>query len=45
VGIQNVTPELADKLICHGAHGALVGDVVPKSPADKAGLKSGDRQS
>jgi len=42
VGIQNVTPELADKFDLHGAHGALVGDVVPKSPADKAGLKSGD---
>jgi len=42
VGIQNVTPELADEFNMHGAHGALVGDVMPKSPADKAGLKSGD---
>src|SRR5260221_7002220 len=42
VGIQNVTPELADKFDLHGAHGALVGDMMPKGPAEKAGLKRGD---
>ena len=42
VSIQNVTPQLADAFNLHGEHGALVGDVEPKSPAEKAGLKSGD---
>jgi serine protease Do len=42
VTIQNVTPALADEFGLHGDHGALVGDVEPKGPAEKAGFKSGD---
>jgi serine protease Do len=42
VSIQDVTPMLADQFKLNGQHGALVGDVMPKSPAEKAGLKSGD---
>ena len=40
--IQNVTPALASKFNLKDTKGALVGDVTPKSPAEKAGLKSGD---
>jgi len=42
VGIQDLTPGLADSfgLSAHG--GALISDVQPDSPAAKAGLKSGD---
>src|SRR6266545_3422617 len=42
VMIQDVTPALARKLDLKQRNGALVGDVVPKSPADKAGIQSGD---
>jgi serine protease Do len=42
VSIQNITPALADSLGLKSRSGALVADVVPDSPADKAGLKSGD---
>lgn len=42
VSIQDVTPVLAKQFDLKEGHGALVGDVTPKSPADKAGLKSGD---
>lgn len=42
VGIQDVTPALAQEFKLPEGHGALVGDVMPHSPADKAGLKSGD---
>jgi serine protease Do len=42
VSIQDVTPVLAKEFKLNGQTGALVGDVVPKGPADKAGLKSGD---
>ncbi len=42
VMIQDVTPALARKLDLKQQKGALVGDVVPKSPADKAGIQSGD---
>ena len=42
VRIQNVTPVLAKEFGLKEAKGALVGDVTPKSPAEKAGLKSGD---
>jgi serine protease Do len=42
VYIQDVTPTLADEFKLHGTTGALVGDVTPKSPAEKAGIKSGD---
>lgn len=42
VGIQPVTPELAQSFGVEGEKGALVADVAKDSPADKAGLKSGD---
>jgi serine protease Do len=42
VMIQDLTPALAKEFKLKEATGALVGDVTPKSPADKAGLKSGD---
>lgn len=43
VMIQGVTPELAKSFgLPEDQIGALVGDVVPGSPAEKAGLKRGD---
>src|ERR1700726_4677599 len=42
VMIQNLTPDLASAFKLDRTTGALVGDVNPDSPADKAGLKSGD---
>ena len=42
VGIQPVTPELAQSFGVEGEKGALVADVTKDSPADKGGLKSGD---
>lgn len=42
VAIQDVTIELKDALKLPSAKGALVSDVVDKSPASKAGLESGD---
>jgi serine protease Do len=42
VTIQPVTKELAEKFGLTEPIGALVADVVPGSPADKAGLKRGD---
>jgi serine protease Do len=42
VTIQNVTPALAQEFQLKTPMGALVGDVVPNGPADKAGFKSGD---
>ena len=42
VTIQPVTKELAEKFGLDEPMGALVADVVPGSPADKAGLKRGD---
>src|SRR6201987_2306359 len=42
VMIQNLTPDLATAFKLDKTTGALVGDVSPGSPADKAGLKSGD---
>jgi serine protease Do len=42
VMIQNLTPELANAFKLDKTTGALVGDVSPGSPADKAGFKSGD---
>ena len=40
--IQNVTPDIADSLGLAGRKGALVADLVPGGPADKAGLQPGD---
>ena len=42
VMIQDVTPSLAKEFKLKEAEGALVGDVTPKSPAEKAGIESGD---
>lgn len=42
VMIQPVTPELAEQFKMKRAIGALVGEVSPDSPADKAGVKPGD---
>ena len=42
VMIQDVTPALAKEFKLKDASGALIGDVVAKGPADKAGFKDGD---
>ncbi|HKP97079.1 MAG TPA: Do family serine endopeptidase [Fibrobacteria bacterium] len=42
VSIQPIGPELAEELKLRDRKGALVGGVVPGSPADKAGIKRGD---
>ena len=42
VSVQVVTPELAQALKLDSQKGALVGQVVPNGPADKAGMKHGD---
>ena len=42
VAVQDVTPSLQAALGLQTARGALVGDVVPESPAAKAGLRRGD---
>lgn len=42
VSLQNLTPELAETFGVKDQEGALITDVIPASPADKAGLKKGD---
>jgi serine protease Do len=42
VSIQELSPELVKSFGLADAKGALVGEVVPSSPAEKAGLKIGD---
>ena len=43
IALDPLTPALARQLgLDQGTKGVLVGDVVPGSPADKAGLKQGD---
>jgi serine protease Do len=42
VGIQNVTPALAETFNLKDNKGALVGEVVGNGPAAKAGVKEGD---
>jgi len=41
--VQTLTPELAEAMKLKGEpSGALVGEVTPKSPSEKAGMKTGD---
>ena len=40
--VQDVTPEIADSLGIAGKKGALVADLTPGGPSEKAGLKAGD---
>jgi serine protease Do len=42
VMIQDINPALARKFELKDTKGVLVGDVTPKSPAEKAGLENGD---
>ncbi|MBI1909229.1 MAG: DegQ family serine endoprotease [Deltaproteobacteria bacterium] len=42
VGMQDITPELAKSFSLPDQKGALVANVFAKSPAEKAGLQSGD---
>ncbi len=42
VSIQPLTPQIARALETDTSHGALVGDVIEDTPADKAGFKRGD---
>jgi serine protease Do len=42
VSIQTMTPELAQSFGLKEPRGALIGDVMPGSPAEKGGLKQGD---
>ncbi len=42
VGVQDITPELAESLKLAKTTGALITEVVPGGPADKAGVKPGD---
>jgi serine protease Do len=40
--VQQITPEIAESLHLSQPEGALVSDVTPGGPADKAGIKRGD---
>ncbi len=42
VMIQKITPELANSFGLEQSEGALVGDVIPNSPAAKGGIERGD---
>ncbi|HET6370753.1 MAG TPA: DegQ family serine endoprotease [Nitrospiria bacterium] len=42
ISIQEVTPGLAKQFGLSEPKGVLVGDVLPKSPAERAGIKRGD---
>ena len=42
VNIQTITPALAESFSLKNNKGALIADIVPNSPAAKAGLKEGD---
>lgn len=42
VMIQRITPDLAESFQLSESEGALVGDVLPNGPAEKAGIKRGD---
>ncbi|HEX4183888.1 MAG TPA: PDZ domain-containing protein, partial [Caulobacteraceae bacterium] len=40
--VQDVTPEIADSLGIHGRKGALVAELTPGGPSERAGLQPGD---
>jgi serine protease Do len=42
IGVQTITPTLAEGLRLNRDWGVLVSDVAPGGPADKAGMKTGD---
>jgi serine protease DegQ len=42
IGVQDITPELAESLKLSRTSGALITDVVGGGPAEKAGIKPGD---
>ena len=42
VSLQAISPDLATQFGLKNDHGAIVGDVTPGKPGEKAGLKSGD---
>jgi serine protease Do/serine protease DegQ len=42
VQLRNLTPAIAESLGLANAKGALVGQVIEESPAEKAGIKAGD---
>lgn len=42
VAVQELTPELSESFGIRNEEGALVANVVPGSPADKAGIQAGD---
>ena len=42
INIQDISPALEDSFNLKDTHGALVGEVVPDSPASRAGIKEGD---
>ena len=42
IGVQDLTPELTKALNLPKVNGALITEVVPRSPAQQAGLRAGD---
>jgi membrane-associated protease RseP (regulator of RpoE activity) len=42
VEFQQVTPDIADRLRLEKVKGALISEVKPRSPAARAGIRSGD---
>jgi serine protease Do len=42
VSVQKITPEIAESLGLEKARGALIAAVMPGSPAERAGLRTGD---
>lgn len=42
VSVQKITPEIAESLGLQKARGALIAGVMPGSPAERAGLRTGD---